>query len=440
MKYTQKREKNTLTVTFKVTQEEWAGFDTRAYEQNRHKYSVPGFRKGHVPKNVLESRYGRGLFLEDALYMCAQEYYNLFLDKNKEVTPVSRPTIDDKSVKFENGVTFAVVVAVRPEITLGAYKGLTIEKTVPKKVKAADVDAELAQVRERNARFIEVTDRPVKEGDQLNIDYCGKVDGVAFEGGTAEKQTLTIGSHTFIPGFEEQLVGFNVGETKDITVTFPEDYHAEDLQGKTAVFTVTVNGITVKELPELDDEFAKDVSEFSTLKEYKEDIKRILTERNVKEAEREDENKLIETVVTNTPIDIPEAMIDEQIDQYVDDFEYQLKSSGLNIESYFKYTGQTMEQLRGEYRDRAEKAVHMRLVFEEIVKAENITPSEEAVEAKIKEYAEQSKTPYEQFKEQLHPSDRYYFENQVVTELLLKLLKEQNTFAVKEKPAKKKGE
>ena len=238
MKYTQNRVNNTLTITFKMDNNEWAAFDKRAYEQNKGKYNVPGFRKGHVPKNVLEQRYGKGLFFEDALYIAAQEYYGDFLDKNKKVEPVARPEIDDKSIKAdEKGVTFAIVVTVRPEITLGQYKGLTIEKTAVQKVKPADVDAELSKVRERNARFIEVTDRACQDGDQVNLDYCGKVDGVAFEGGTAEKQTLTIGSHTFIEGFEEQLVGMNIGETKDINVTFPKEYHAKELAGAPAVFT-----------------------------------------------------------------------------------------------------------------------------------------------------------------------------------------------------------
>ena len=430
MKYTQNREKNTLTITFKVALEDWAAFDRRAYEQNKGKYNVPGFRKGHVPKNVLEQRYGKGLFFEDALYICAQEYYGEFLDKNKGVEPVARPAIDDKSIKSDDkGVTFAVVVTVRPEFTLGQYKGLTIAKTAPQKVKTSDVDAELSKVRERNARFIEVTDRAVQDGDQVNLDYSGKVDGVAFEGGTAEKQTLTIGSHTFIEGFEEQLVGMNIGETRDINVTFPAEYHAEELKGKPAVFTVKINGITVKELPELDDEFAKDVSEFSTLKDYKADIKKSIADRYAKDAERADENKLIETVVENTKIDIPVEMIEEQIDQYVEDFKYQLSYQGLNIDSYFKYTDKTMSDLREEYRNRAEKSVHTRLVFEEIVKAEKLKAGKKAVEAKIKAYAEQIGSTYEEFSKQLQDSDRYYFENQAVTDSLLDLLKKENTIA-----------
>ena len=430
MKYTQKKEKNTLTVTFKLTAEEWAAFDKRAYEQNKGKYNVPGFRKGHVPKNVLENRYGKGLFFEDALYMAAQEYYSEFLDKNKKVEPVARPTLDDKSIEMnENGASFSVVVTVRPEITLGQYKGLTIEKIPAKKVKTADVDAEIAQVRERNARFVEVADRAVADGDQVNLDYCGKVDGVAFDGGTAEKQTLTIGSHTFIEGFEEQLVGMNIGETKDINVTFPVEYHAENLAGKPAVFTVTINGITVKELPALDDEFAKDVSEFDTLKDYKADIKKHLEERNAATAERENESKLIETVVENTKIDIPEAMIEDQIDRYVEDFEHQLSHQGLNINMYFKYTDSNMSKLRENYRERAEKSVHTTLVFEEIVKAEKIKASAKAVDAKIKEYAELNHIPHEELLASLQPGDRYYFENQVITDELLKLFKKENTIA-----------
>ena len=430
MKYTQKKDKNTLTITFTVPSVEWADFEKRAYEQNKGKYNIPGFRKGHAPKHVIEQRYGKGLFFEEALYLCAQEYYSEFLDKNKDVEPVARPSLDDKSLKTDDkGVTFAVVVTVRPEITLGQYKGLTIAKTEVKKVKPADVDAELSKVRERNARYIEVTDRAVQDGDQVNLDYSGKTDGVAFDGGTAQGQTLTIGSHTFIEGFEEQLIGMNIGETRDINVTFPEEYHAEELKGKPAVFTVKINGITVKELPELDDEFAKDVSEFDTIKDYKADIKKTLEERNAKDAEREDESKLVEAVVANTSIDIPDEMIEEQIDQYIEDFKYQLSYQGLNLEGYFKYTERTMEDLRKDYRERAVKSVHTRLVFEEIVKAEKLKASKKEVEAKIKEYAERIGSTYEEFSKQLQPQDTYYFENQAITDSLIALLKKENTIA-----------
>lgn len=430
MKYTQKREVNTLTVTFKMDATEWNAFDVKAYEQNKGKYNVPGFRKGHVPKHVLENRYGKGLFFEDALYLAAQEYYTEFLDKNSKVQPVARPEIDEKSVKIDDkGVTFAVVVTVRPVVTLGEYKGLTIEKTQPEVVTDADVDAELERLRERNARYIEVTDRPVQQGDEINLDYSGKVDGVAFEGGTAQKQTLVIGSHTFIEGFEDQLVGMNIGETKDINVTFPEDYHAEDLKGKAAVFTCTVNSITVKQLPELDDEFAKDASEFSTLEEFKKDIRSTLQAKNDKVASDKDQSNLVEKVVANATMEIPAAMIDEQVDEYVEDFKYQLAYQGLNLENYFKYTNSTMETLRANYTERAEKAVRTRLVFEEIVKAEKIKATAKKVDAKIKEYAQNVGKDFSEFKAGLQPQERYYFENQVITEELLDLLKKENTIA-----------
>lgn len=430
MKYTQKREVNTLTITFKADSAEWQEFDKKAYEQNKGKYNVPGFRKGHVPKSVLENRYGKGLFYEDALYLAAQEYYTQFLDKNSKVTPVSRPELEDKSVKIDDkGVTFAVVVTLRPEVTLGEYKGLTVEKTQPQQVTDADVDAEIQRLRERNARYIEVTDRPVQEGDEVNLDYCGKIDGVAFEGGTAQKQTLVIGSHTFIPGFEEQIVGMNLEETKDIQVTFPEDYHAEDLKGKNAVFTCTVHGISVKQLPEVDDEFAKDASEFSTMEEFKADIRKTLQAKNDKLAADQDESKLVETIVENAKMEIPDVMIEEQIDDYIQDFRYQLSYQGLSLENYFKYTNSDMQQLRSNYRERAQKAVRTRLVFEEIVKAEKIKATAKKVDAKIKQYAETIGKSFDEVKAGLQEQEKYYFENQVITEALMELIKSQNTIA-----------
>lgn len=428
MKYTQKREVNTLTVTFKLTPEEWADFDKQAYEKNKGKYNVPGFRKGHTPKHVLEQRYGKGLFFDEALYLAAQEYYSEFLDKNSDVIPVARPEIDEKSIKIDDKcVSFAVEVTVRPEVNLGAYKGVSVEKTVPEQVSDADVDAELNRLRERNARYEEISDRPVADGDEITLDYCGKVDGVAFEGGTAQNQKLVIGSHTFIPGFEEQLVGVNLGETKDIEVTFPEDYHAEELKGKAAVFTCTVHEITLKQLPELDDDFAKDASEFSTLDEMKADIRNTLQTKNDKAALDKDEGRLVDAIVDNAKIEIPDAMVEEQIDDYLEDFKYQLAYQGLNIESYYKYTNSAEKDLRENYRERAQKAVRTRLVFEEIVKVENIKPSQEEIDAKIKEYAEQIDKDYETFKAELKPQEIAYFENQATTEALLNMLRKENT-------------
>lgn len=430
MKYTSKREENTLKITFNMTAEEWSSFDQKAYEQNKGKYNIPGFRKGHVPKRVIENAYGKGVFFEDALYLAAQEYYTEFLDKNSKVEPVARPEIAPDSVKIEEkGTSFVVVVTVRPEVKLGEYKGLTIEKTKPETVKAAEVDAEIAKIRERNARLVEVTDRAVADGDEINLDYCGKVDGVAFEGGTAEKQTLVIGSHTFIPGFEEQMVGMNKGETKDITVTFPEDYHAENLKGKEAVFTVTVNDIHTKVLPELDDEFAKDVSEFETLKEYKDSIKKEIKDKKAKDAETKDEIKLIDTIVANASFTVPQAMIDEEIDSYVEDFKYQLMYQGLTIENYYKYTNSTEADLRKQYTERAEKSARTHLVFDEIIKAEKIKATAKETDAKIKEYAESVNKSFEEVKASLKEQQIAYFQQQVVTDKLIAFLKKENTVA-----------
>ena len=287
---------------------------------------------------------------------------------------------------------------------------------------------------------MEVTDRAVQDGDQVNLDYCGKVDGVAFDGGTAEKQSLTIGSHTFIEGFEEQLIGMNIGETKDINVTFPKEYHAEELAGKPAVFTCTINGITVKELPKLDDEFAKEVSEFETIKDYKADIKKHIQEGYDNEAKNADEGKLVDLVVDNATMDVPNEMIEEQIDQYVEDFKYQLMYQGLELEDYMNYTNSTMEQLREQHKERATKAVRTRLVFEEIVKAEGIKATAEDVDAKIAEYASRYGKSVEDFKKELRPEDNYYFENQAITEKLLDLLRKENTFVSAKKETKEDKE
>lgn len=430
MKYTVEKKEGKLFINFTVKNEEWETFVQKAYEQNKGKYNVPGFRKGHVPRRVLENTYGKGIFFEDALYASATEYYGQYLDKNKSVVPVARPVLDESSVKVDDkGVKYSVVVVVKPDVVLGQYKGLTIEKTKVPAVKAAEVDAEIKRVQERNARFIEITDRAVVEGDEINLDYSGSVDGVKFEGGTAQGQTLVIGSKTFIPGFEGQLVGMNIGEEKDITVTFPTQYHSEELAGKEAVFAVKVNAIKVKELPTVDDEFAKDVSEFATLKEYKADIKKNIKADKEKAAQHQDESNLVEAVVTGAQVEIPNEMVEEQIDDYVEEFKYQLMYQGISIEDYFKYTNSTMEDLRASHKDRAQKAVLTRLVFEQIVKAEKIKADKKSVNEKIKEYAAQLNKDVKEVEATLSPDHRAYFENQVITEKLLAFLKAENTIA-----------
>ncbi len=428
MKFKTSTKDGKLHIAFTVTPEEWTTFENKAYQENKGKYSVPGFRKGHVPRKVIESNYGEGIFFEDALYMAASEYYGEYLDKNKKVEPVARPMIDEKSIKNDDkGVSFTVVTVVKPDVELGEYKGLTIDKTPVEPVTDEEITAELSKVQERNSRMLEVSDRAVAEGDEVNLDYSGSVDGVKFDGGTAEGQKLVIGSHTFIEGFEDQLVGMNIGESKDIEVTFPAEYHSEELAGKPAVFAVTINGITVKEIPTLDDEFAKDVSEFDTLEQYKDDIKANLAKDKQTQAERKDESALVEAVVANAKFVLPIEMIDAQIDDYVEEFSYQLQYQGLKLEDYLQYTGGDMTALRETHRERATSAVGTRLVFEAIVKAEKIKADKKTVNAKVKEYALQIGQDAKTFAESLTEEQMGYFENQVITEKLIALLKAENT-------------
>ncbi|MCM1043232.1 MAG: trigger factor [Corallococcus sp.] len=430
MKYTVEKKESKLTVKFVLKSEEWEDFLQKAYEHNKGKYNVPGFRKGHVPRKVLENTYGKSLFIEDALYDAASEYYKEFLDKNKEVEPVARPSIDEESIAITDKDTkFSVSVVVKPEIILGDYKGLTIEKTKIDEVKSADVDAELEKIQERNARYIEINDRAVCNGDEVTLDYSGSVDGVKFDGGTAENQTLVIGSHSFIEGFEEQLIGMNIGEQRKINVAFPAEYHASELAGKAAVFEVKIHAIKAKELPTIDDEFAKDVSEFATLKEYKASIKKDLTEERTQAVARKDESKLIETVVANAQMVIPEEMIEEQIDDYIEDFKYQLMYQGLKLEDYFKYTDSTMEDLRNNHKERAETAVRTRLVFEQIVKEEKLRASDKKIDEKIEEYAKQAGKDFKEFRLHLTAEQNAFFANQALTETLIDLLKKENTIA-----------
>lgn len=430
MKYKQNKEGSTITVACKLNAEEWNSYLQKAYEQNKGKYGLPGFRKGHIPRNILENRYGKTLFFEDALYTAAQEYYNDFLDKNSKVQPILRPQLDESSFKAdENGAEFSIIVSLYPEVTLGQYKGLSIKKTAPVKVKADEVDGEINRIRERNARFEEVSDRAVAENDIVKLDYCGKVDGVAFDGGTATDYELTIGSHTFIPGFEEQLVGMNVGETKDIDVTFPEDYHHDGLKGKAAVFTCTIKGITVKQLPELDDEFAKDASEFSTMKEWKASVKKTLQDRNDSVASNEDEQKLLDEIVANSTMDIPSAMIENEIDGRVEEFERNLQRQGLNIQAYYKYTNSTEKDLRESYREVVNKNLRRSLVMNEIVKAEKIVAPQDKVDEEIKKYADAQQKDFNEFKASLTQDEIDYIKDRVALEEAAAFLKKENTIA-----------
>ncbi len=424
MKYSLKKQDGVVTATFTVSAEEWAETMEQAYQKNKSKYSVQGFRKGHAPKKVIEAVYGSTLFEDLAFDDVVEKQLNEFYDKEKSLVIVDRPVLTSKTIDAK-GLKYVVTIAIKPEVTLGEYKGITINKD---KVEAteAEINAELEGARERAARFIQITDRPIQEGDEVVLDYSGSVDGVKFDGGTAQKQTLVIGSHRFIPGFEEQMIGMTLGETKDLNVKFPDDYHAENLKGKDSVFVVTVHEIKVKELPQLDDEFAKDVSEFDTLDAYKADLEKKIIERKQKVADNKAENDLMELIVKNSKVKVHDCMVENQIDNYLQDFEYSLMYQGLKMEDYVKYTNTTMEQLREQYRERSKKTVETRLVMEAIIKAEKIKADKASIKAKIAEYAKQMDKDVKEFTEQLTPEQNAYLENEVVTDKLLDFLKAEN--------------
>jgi len=426
MKYVVEAQKGKAVINFTVTKEEWDLAVEDAYQKNKNKYSLKGFRKGHVPKNVLESTFGKDLFIEEAFNLAFPKYYNEVLDKHTEIFPVDRPeinfdTLDDKGLKF------SVTVITKPEVELGKYKGHKVKK-VAVKVTDKDIMEELTRVQERNARMVDV-DRSVENGDEVLIDYSGSVDGVKFEGGTAEKQTLVIGSKSFIPGFEEQLIGMKKGEEKDINVKFPDEYRAENLKGKDSVFHIKLHEIKFKELPKIDDEFAKDVSEFDSLDEYKADIRKNLTEEKTKKAEMEDENALVEMIVKEAKVDVPNAMIETQIDAYVEDFGYTLMYQGLNLDDYLKYTNTTKEKLRETYREKAQVGVKTRLVMEAIIKAEDIKADAKSVEAKLKQLAKEINQDYKEYKQTISEQHLDYIKNQVLTDKLIAFLKTENTIA-----------
>ncbi len=424
MEYKVENKKGQVLISFSIDAAEWEAAIESAYQKTKGQYSHVGFRKGHVPRKVLENSYGKGFFYEDAFNEAFPKYYFEVLNKETEIYPVDRPEVDVKSIG-ETGVNFTALVTVKPEVTLGEYKGLKVEKKVDKVTKES-VEAELSLMADKNARMVVVNDRAVQDGDEVVIDYSGSVDGVKFDGGTAEKQTLVIGSGRFIPGFEEQIVGMNIGDEKDITVKFPEDYHAENLKGKDAVFAVKLHEIKYKQLPVVDDEFAKDVSEFDTLDELKADIKKRLEKENADRAEHQFENQLIDKVTENAKVEIPQCMIEEQIDYFVQEFEYTLSYQGIKLEDYVKYTNSSIDDLRKIYKERAEKTVKTRLVMEAIVKAENITADDKAVEARIAELASQMGKTVKDVKKTMESQEMNYIKNEVISKNVVEFLKKSN--------------
>ena len=425
MKYTfEKAEKSTVKITIDLTAKEWDEAINNAYEKTKGRYSLPGFRKGKVPKHLLEGTYGKGIFYEDAINYAFPKYYGEILDKEPSIEVVAQPDIDVKKIS-DKGITFVATVAVKPEVKLGDYKGITFKK-VEYNVKDEDVEKELNRLRERNSRTVDVTDKSVENGEIAVIDFVGSVDGKEFEGGKAENYELTLGSKSFIPGFEDQIVGMNIGDKKDINVKFPDDY-VDELKGKDAVFAITLKGIKKKELPEVNDEFIKDATGLESVEAYKKDVKERMIKQNNERAERELEDQMIKEISSKSEVEIPDALIEHQIDHMVEEMQYRLSYQGLKLEDYLKYMNKTMAEYRKTYEEQAKDIVKSQLVIGQIIDNEKLEATEEDVEKRIEEMAKAQNKPAPDVKKNLQAGQLEYFKNEIVINKLFDLLKKENT-------------
>ena len=418
----EKLSSNKVKLGFEVEPEKFAEGLKTAYNKLKGRFNIPGFRRGKAPMKVIENFYGEGVFFEDALDAIFPEVYQAAL-KEHGVEPVDRPEVNVDQIGRGKALKFSVEVFVKPDVELGEYKHLGLVKTVDE-VTDDDVMAEIERARDRASRWVEINDRPARLDDQVNIDYAGFDGDVQFDGGTAENHDLILGSGSFIPGFEEQLVGKSVGEECEVNVTFPEDYHAKELAGKPVVFKVKINDIREKEVPALDDEFVNEASETAdTVEEYKAEIRQNLEKAADQRGETAFENEVIETIVENAKIDIPDAMIEDQIDNMIRDMEMRMAYQGMKLDDMLKYTGQTREQMRDNYRDQATQRVQTQLVMEAIRKAENIEATEEETDAEIAKYAEQNKRSVEEFKKLISEDDRKLFADGAAMQKTLDFIK-----------------
>ena len=398
----EKLEKNMAKLTIEVSAEDLDKAMEKAYQKQKSRISLPGFRKGKAPRKMIESMYGKGVFMEDAVNsLVPQEYTKALGECDLEI--VSQPEINVTQMEPGKALIFTADVAVKPEVTLGDYKGVEVPKSEIA-VTDEEVDAEVKKEQDKNARTVAVEDRAAANGDITTIDFEGFVDGVAFEGGKGTDYALTLGSGTFIPGFEDQLVGANTGDHVEVKVTFPEEYQAKELAGKEAVFQCDVKKIETKEVPELDDEFAKDVSEFDTLAEYKEDVKKKLTEKKEKEARTAKENAAVDKAIENAQMDIPELMTKTECRQMMDDFSRRMQQQGLSMEQYFQFTGQSMDKMMEDMKPQALKRIQTRLVLEKVAEAETIPPSEEAITEEIQKMADAYKMEADKIREAIGES------------------------------------
>lgn len=417
-------EKSQVKFTFETEGNDWKEAIEQAYNKSKNKFQIGGFRKGHVPKKVVESMYGVGVFFEDALDIIISDYYSKALDENAEMFPVDRPEIDVITIN-DSAAIFSATVQLKPEVKLGKYTGLNFVKDEVA-VSDAEIKVEVDAAIEQAGAWENITDRAVENGDKTIIDYSGSVDGVKFDGGTAELQALEIGSKTFIPGFEEQVVGMKVEDKRDIKVTFPAEYGSKDLAGKDAVFAVTLHEITTKKLPKYDDEFVKDVSEFDTVAAYEANIKSSLLKHKEEEATYKVENQIVEKIAELATCDVPACMIEQETEKMVEEFEQRLSYQGLKIEDYYKYTNSTSEQVKEKYKESAAKNVKIRLVLEAIMKEVQIPISDEEMEESIAKFAEQSKKTVEEFKKSLSEQSLDYIRNEIVSGKLFEFLRNNN--------------
>ena len=430
----EKLSSNQVKLTVTVSAQDFEQAMNAAYGKLKGRLTVPGFRKGKAPRKIIENYYGAGVLVEEAFNTVLPDSYDKAVEETG-IKPVAQPEIDLETIGAGEDCVYTATVYVRPEVTLGEYKGIAVP-AAKWEVKPEQVQAEIDRAAERVSRMVEVTDRAAQNGDSTNINYAGTVDGVAFAGGTAENQNLVLGSGMFIPGFEDQVVGMNIGEERDINVTFPEEYQAKELAGKAAVFHVKLNSISYKEMPEINDDFAKDVSEFDTLDEYKADIEKRIGEQEKNAAEQNRTDKIIEKVCENATVDIPQPMVERAIDQRVNEMNMRMSYQGLKMEDFLKYTGQTMEQLRQTYADAARKQVLAEVVLDAIRTAEGIDATAEEVDAEIAKYAESAEKSVEDIKATLSAGDMEYFTEMVKTQKTIDLVVAAAVDAPEEEPAK----
>ena len=399
----EKKEKNMAVITVTVPAEDFAKAMKETYNREKGRYSLPGFRKGHAPQKMIEQFYGKGVFFEGAVNSCINKTY---ADAAKEsgLDIVSRPEIDVTQVEAGKDLIYTATVAVKPDVTLGEYKGIEVQKA-DMTVTDQDVEDAVKRELEKDSRLVTVTDRAAQDGDTVKIDFDGSVDGVAFDGGKGENYPLQLGSGSFIPGFEEQIVGHSAGDAFDVEVTFPEDYHAKELAGKAAVFKTVLHEIQTREVPELTDAYADDKG-FDSVDAFREDVKQKLTDAKAKSAAAANENAVIGKVVENAQIELPEPMIETQVEQMIDDYARRMQSQGLQLDQYMEYTGMTMDKLKEQFHPQAVRNLKTRLTLEKVVEAENIEVSEEAIEAEIKRMAEQYKVDFEKMQEFMSDEDK----------------------------------